>query len=446
MKQIFESERIAFVAVTEELTASYLNMVNDIERVGRFIGKRTEPITEEQERQWIRRKLADGDAIWSMVEKKTGAFIGNIELMDIRDGVGELGIAITANMQEKGFGKEAIPAVIAYGVKQYGLYRIILKAYPFNTRAIHVYETCGFKEYDRTDDNVFMEIISADFDPKTVWSEQVQGINTLYLSRKLRFDDLFFEPYEKLFGLDRNGKQRILEIGCGPGALAEALHRRYPNAEITGIDRDKNFIAFAKTHVSGVAFLEGDAARLPFWDNTFDVTISYTVSEHVEPTAFFGEQRRVLKPGGVCLCLSARKGIRCSAPCLAPTAEETAFWDSIPEEEGSFERLRVRRFPMTEAELPACMERNGFTDVTTGFAVADLTPDASKYSKEMAETMIEAERQNDLEAIASAHSDHDKAAVAAVNRKYDERLRLYRDGIKQWDTSVSVTQIVRGTK
>ena len=446
MKQIFESERIAFVAVTEELTAAYLNMVNDIERVARFIGKRTLPITEEQERQWIRRKLADGDAIWSMVEKKTGAFIGNIELMDIRDGVGELGIAITADMQEKGFGKEAIPTVIAYVVKQYDLYRIILKAYPFNARAIHVYETCGFKEYDRTDDNVFMETIPADFDPKTVWSEHVQGINTLYLSRKLRFDARFFEQYERLFGIDRDKTLRILEIGCGPGAFAESLHRWYPNAEITGIDRDKNFIAFAKAHVPGVAFLEGDAARLPFLDDTFDVTVSYTVSEHVEPNAFFGEQRRVLKPGGVCLCLSARKSIRCTAPCLAPTAEEKAFWDSIPEEEGSFEQLRVRRFPMTEAELPACMERNGFTDVTTGFAVVDLTPDAPQYPKETAEAMIEAERQNDLEAIRSAHAEHDKAAVAAVNRKYDERLRLYRAGEKQWDTSVSVTMVVRGTK
>ena len=60
--------------------------------------------------------------------------------------------------------------------------------------------------------------------------------------------------------------------------------------------------------------------------------------------------------------------------------------------------------------------------------------------------MIEAERQNDLEAIASAYSEHDEAAIAAVNRKYDERLRLYRAGEKQWDTSVSVTMIVRGIR
>ena len=153
----------------------------------------------------------------------------------------------------------------------------------------------------------------------TIWSEHVQGIMTLYLSRKLRFDDMFFTQYEGLFDLDRSAEIKILEIGCGPGALAESLHRWYPGAHITAIDRDSNFISFAKENIPGVDFREGDATRLPFEDGTFDVTISNTVQEHVEPAAFWGEQRRVLKPGGVCLCLSARKGLHCTAPCLEKT-------------------------------------------------------------------------------------------------------------------------------
>ena len=446
MKRIFESDHIDYVEVSEQLVPDYLRMINDIEHVTRFIGMKNEPVTEEKELAWVRKKLANRDKVWSMIEKRTGAYIGNLELIPVADSVAELGIAITAAMQEKGFGTEAIRAIAAYGKQQLGLQRIILKVYPFNERAIHVYEKCGFKEYDRCETDIFMELDTGASDVRTLWSEHVQGVMTLYLSRKLRFDDFFYEQYERLFGLDRTAKLRILEIGCGPGALAEALRRWYPNAEITGLDRDRNFIAFAKEHVAGVTFIEGDATRLPFEDDAFDVTISYTVSEHVEPTAFFGEQLRVLKPGGVCLCLSARKGVRCIASCLVTTEEERAFWDSIPEEEGSFERLGVRRFPMTEAELPACMEKNGFGSVSTGYAVADLTPDAPQYSAAMAEAMIESERQNDLEAIRSAHSDHDDAAIAAVNAKFDERLRLYREGVKQWDTSVSVTMITRGVK
>ena len=90
----------------------------------------------------------------------------------------------------------------------------------------------------------------------TLWSEHVQGVMTLYLSRKVRFDDLFFGQYEPLFRLDRDRELRLLEIGCGPGALAGALHRWYPKARITAIDRDSGFIRFAKENEPGVEFLE----------------------------------------------------------------------------------------------------------------------------------------------------------------------------------------------
>lgn len=279
-----------------------------------------------------------------------------------------------------------------------------------------------------------------------IWSEHVQGIMTLYLSRKLRFDDVFFAQYDRLFGLDRDSELKILEIGCGPGALAESLRRWYPKAQITAIDRDSNFVSFAGKNIKGVEFLEGDATRLPFENDTFDVTISNTVQEHVEPAAFWGEQRRVLKPGGICLCLSARKGIRCTAPCLETTDEEEAFWSSIPESESETEKYGVCKYPMSEAGIPASMEEHGFRGVTTGYAVIDLTPDNPKYPAGMAEAMIEAGRQGCIEAIRSAHSAQDEKAIAAVNQKYDERLRLYRAGIRQWDTSVSVTLVIRGIK
>ena len=279
-----------------------------------------------------------------------------------------------------------------------------------------------------------------------IWSDHVQGVMTLYLSRKLRFDDFFFAQYDKLFNLNHNKELRILEIGCGPGALAEALHRWYPKTKITAIDRDTNFITFAQNNVAGVSFVEGDATFLPFENDSFDVTISNTVQEHVEPTAFWSEQRRVLKPGGVCLCLSARKGIQCTAPCLEMTSEEKEFWDSLSQTEENLDKFGVCQYPMSEAELPASMEKHGFVNVTTGYAIIDLTPDATKYSKKLAEAMIEEGRQSSLEAIRSAHSNHADKAISAVNNKYDERLKLYRTGIKQWDTSVSVTMIIRGIK
>ena len=139
----------------------------------------------------------------------------------------------------------------------------------------------------------------------TIWSDFVQNTGTLYASRMLRFSDAYMAAYRKMFDID--GRKRFLEIGCGPGALAQALARWYPGAEVIGIDRDAAFVQYAAQQAPHIQFLEADAAALPFEDGTFDVTISNTVQEHMEPSAFFGEQYRVLKEGGVCLVLSLKR-------------------------------------------------------------------------------------------------------------------------------------------
>ena len=160
MRQVFESENIRFAELDERLVKDYLAMVNDMENVGRLIGS-TRTFTEEEEISWIRRKLENKFRIFSMIAKDTGEFIGNIEIMDVEgdETSGELGICITAKQQDRGFGSEAIPAMVKYAAKEYGLKRFMLKVFPFNDRAVHVYEKCGFKEYDRAPDDIFMEII-----------------------------------------------------------------------------------------------------------------------------------------------------------------------------------------------------------------------------------------------------------------------------------------------
>ena len=135
----------------------YLLMVNDMERVEKYFGGSHEPYTEEQEIRWVRSKLEEKAAVYSMLEKNTGQFIGNIELMDVSGGEGELGIAVTGAKQGMGYGTEAVSAMTAYGLEQLGLRRIFLRTHPDNLRAIHVYLKCSFREYDRTEDQVFME-------------------------------------------------------------------------------------------------------------------------------------------------------------------------------------------------------------------------------------------------------------------------------------------------
>ncbi len=153
---VFESERIRFVRLSDLLLKDYLAMVNDMERVGSLIG-RTEQISEEQELDWVRLKIEENGPIFSMIEKDTGDFIGNIEYMDAHKTEGELGIAITADKQDKGFGKEAITRFFDYGAGELGLGRVFLKAFRRNKRAIHVYERCGFREYKGYAKELYME-------------------------------------------------------------------------------------------------------------------------------------------------------------------------------------------------------------------------------------------------------------------------------------------------
>ena len=158
MEKVFESENIIYVRPSFDLVPDYLEMVNDIENVARFIGERREKYTEEAEIDYIKDKMDNNATMFSMLEKGTNKFIGNIEFFNRVFEEAEWGIALTAKMQNKGYGTEALKRSVEYGFNDLGLKRIYLIVYVNNPRAQHVYEKCGFKEFKRNDVDVFMEI------------------------------------------------------------------------------------------------------------------------------------------------------------------------------------------------------------------------------------------------------------------------------------------------
>ena len=159
MNVIFESENIIYVRPSFDLVPQYLEMVNDIENVAKFIGERRTLLTEQDEIDYIKDKMDKDATMFSMLENDTREFIGNIEFFNRVDDEAEWGIVITSKMQNKGYGKEALRRSVEYGFNELDLNRIYLEVYANNPRAIHIYENCGFKEYDRTDVDVFMEIL-----------------------------------------------------------------------------------------------------------------------------------------------------------------------------------------------------------------------------------------------------------------------------------------------
>jgi SAM-dependent methyltransferase len=98
--------------------------------------------------------------------------------------------------------------------------------------------------------------------------------------------------------------ERVVEVGCGSGAVARWLARHLPANSITAVDVNTYLLreATALTRAEGLAeritFQEGDAEELPLADASFDVTLSFTVMEEVNAERMLAELIRVTKPGG----------------------------------------------------------------------------------------------------------------------------------------------------
>ena len=141
---IMESKNIYYVKLTEYLLDEYLEMINDID-MQKLVSNKKRNVTIEQELEWIKKKKDNN--IFSMIEKNTYKFIGNVELMNVTDKDAEMGICITRGMQNKKYGTEAIMRILDYGFNTINLNEIYLIVFSTNLRALHTYTKLGFIEY-----------------------------------------------------------------------------------------------------------------------------------------------------------------------------------------------------------------------------------------------------------------------------------------------------------
>ena len=98
------------------------------------------------------------------------------------------------------------------------------------------------------------------------------------------------------------GKGTILDLGSGTGYLSIEIARKAPGLRVCGIDLSRQMVKIAERHAKGVdnaQFVFGNAAQLPFGDNSTDLVVSTGASHHWKtPRLVFGECHRVLKAGG----------------------------------------------------------------------------------------------------------------------------------------------------
>jgi ubiquinone/menaquinone biosynthesis C-methylase UbiE len=93
----------------------------------------------------------------------------------------------------------------------------------------------------------------------------------------------------------------ILDLGSGTGYLAIETAKRSPGLQVYGIDLSRQMVKIARRHAKGVdnaRFVFGNAARLPFKDNSIDLVVSTGASHHWKmPRLVFEECYRIVKPG-----------------------------------------------------------------------------------------------------------------------------------------------------
>jgi SAM-dependent methyltransferase len=109
---------------------------------------------------------------------------------------------------------------------------------------------------------------------------------------------------------------RVLDVGCGPGHLANRLARDN-GLEVTGLDLDPMMVERARANAVQTVVAErrptfavGSVAALPFPDDSFDLVVSSLSMHHwADATTGLAEIGRVLCPGGRAVIWDIRHGV-----------------------------------------------------------------------------------------------------------------------------------------
>jgi SAM-dependent methyltransferase len=135
---------------------------------------------------------------------------------------------------------------------------------------------------------------------------------------------------------------RVLEVGCGSGALWVNVVGLVPHLRLTLTDLSEGMVSAASAAVGPLAGLDVvgrgacDAQMLPFDDDCFDVVVANHMLYHVpDPRRAAAEFARVLRPGGV--LLAATNGPQ-HLRAIADVSRAALGWSSLDSTDGRFGR------------------------------------------------------------------------------------------------------------
>lgn len=170
-----------------------------------------------------------------------------------------------------------------------------------------------------------------------------------------RFSDLLSAPFADFAGMSTGESMRVLDVGCGPGALTVELVRRLGVDQVMGADPSSPFVAAARERLPGVDVREAPAEELPFADASFDAALAQLVVHFMaDPDAGVGEMARVTRPGGtVAACVWDHGGDR---------GPLTAFWRAATAVDPTAV-TEANRTGSHQGDLGALLRRAGLREV-----------------------------------------------------------------------------------
>ncbi len=107
--------------------------------------------------------------------------------------------------------------------------------------------------------------------------------------------------YHRVAGAVELARREVLEVGSGRGGGSSYVKRYLSPRVMVGVDLSDHAVGFCRRahRISGLSFVQGDAEELPFEDGSFDAVVNVESSHcYQSMSAFLGEVRRVLRPGG----------------------------------------------------------------------------------------------------------------------------------------------------